>query len=318
MRHPAAVLICLLAGSLFTGCVEPCPETFVPMEQLVQEQNENAAKVDRLWARVNFIATVKQDGLTYPYHSPLLPSNGYLLLEKGLDPLGPHNFVLIVRETGVNVFRAGSNVEEGVYYAWANLGERSEARVGRLKYAGAGSVAGLALDPLQLLYALGILSLPADQSTLPAVSMKLQRQPGDCAYVVNWIDREPDTGRILIRREMLFRWSDDKPRQLYRMNIYDNQGRKLMTVDADDYEPVAAPGAPEDAELPVMPTDIRVKWHDWPGLPGGIESIRLLLSEMTLEERGDPASASRFKANLPAGIPVRVIDANLDQGGSSR
>ena len=78
----AAVLACLLAG----GCAPPpCPTRHASLEKLVDDYNANAAKVDRLWARVRWqvdLSDAKGHRVSAGSVSPLSAPNGYLMLAK--------------------------------------------------------------------------------------------------------------------------------------------------------------------------------------------------------------------------------------------
>jgi len=313
---PAALTVLTAIG----GCAK-CPETFVPIGQLVGEYNANAAAVERLWARAKLAVTIDRDGVPYTWGStsPLASPNGLLLLSKGPQRTGPHNFVLIGRETAaVELFRLGSNVDEGVYYLWYRLGQTGGVWWGRQQFAGAPGIQALPIDPNQLIAVLGICDLPERFDAPPTVCMAMDATPGKCAYVLTYIDRQPITGNILFRREMYFRWSDTEPRRAFKVNLFDNDGRCVMTARLDKYEPIDSPEAPAGDQMPVMPTDIELEWIAWPGRPAVIRSIHLVLSEMTTAERGDPQAASRLQANLPTGLPTTQVDADVIPGGPSQ
>jgi hypothetical protein len=107
----AAAMAAALA--VISGCAAPCPQKLVPLETLVAEHNANARCVPRLWARVRLAVTLASEGgwtFTWGSTSPAATASGLLLLAKGDDPLGPHDFVLIGRETAaVELFRVGSS-----------------------------------------------------------------------------------------------------------------------------------------------------------------------------------------------------------------
>jgi len=317
VHRPALLSVAAFMLAAISGCAR-CPETFVSMQQLVGEYNANAAAVPRLWARAKLAVTVDRDGMPYTWGStsPLASPNGLLLLGKGHRKTGPHNFVLIGRETAaVEMFRLGSNVAEGVYYLWYRLGQIGGVWWGRQEFAGAPGIEALPIDPNQLIAVLGICDLPDRFDAPPTVCMAMDATPGQCAYVLTYMDRQPITGNILFRREMYFRWSDTQPRRPFKINIFDNDGRRVMTASLSKYEPIDSPDAPPDTQLPVMPTDIELEWIAWPGRPAVIRSIHLVLSEMTTAERGDPEAASRLRANLPTGLPTTQVDADVVPGG---
>lgn len=300
-RAFAAALAGLLAGA---GCVEPCPEDILPVTELLEQYNANARGVPRLWARVELSVTFADEygGLTWRSGLP----TGLLVLRKGPAPLGPHDFALIGRETAsVELFRLGSSVAEGVYYFWHEFGKSKGAWFGRHAAAGAPGVKGLPVDPTQLLSVLAVCALPEAAGELPAVALGMQNTPGDCAYVLTYIDRQPVTHRILLKREVYFRWSKAAPPRPYKVNLLDTAGRRVMTAHLKDYRPIDVSDLddPPD-EPPVMPTDVVMVCNPLPGVTTFVKRIHLVLSEMTAADKWDPA-ACRFTP--PAGItPVQV------------
>jgi len=304
---PAAALLLLAAG-----CCTP-PTTAVTLDELLAEHNANAAAVPRLWARARVQVDLVADGLPLSWGStsPLAEPNGLLLLAKGEHRLGPHDFVLIGRETmAVELFRLGSSVAEGRYYFWARFGRHGGAWWGRHRYAGAPQVGGLPIDPTQLLAVLGVCELPDDLTELPAATLRMDRRPCEYAYVVSVLDRQPVSRRIVVQREVHFTWDDRKPRRPFLVRIFDAAGRPALTARMSDYRPIDSPDTAGAA--PVMPADIRISWEG-PPADTYVRQIHLVLSEMTTADTWD-RDACRFD---PQGIdPGRVVqvDAHLDSG----
>ena len=299
------IVLSLLAAA---GC-EICPDRMVPLQSLVGEHNANAARVSRLWARAKVQATLENPegglplvvGSVSSFASP----NGLLMLAKGDDPLGPHHFVLIVREmAGVELFRLGVSPDEGLYYFWYNFGDESAAYVGRSDLAGAPGTRTLAVDPNDLLSVLGVCELPRDFAGLPTVALTMDRTPGDCAYVLNCISHQPVSNQVLITRQMRFRWSTTEPRELMTVRFRDANGVETMTADMSDYRAVHAG---EDGFIAaMMPTRIRITW------PESDSEIRIVLSEMTTDDKWDPAIC-RFRDHLPVTITDdRIVEVDGD------
>jgi hypothetical protein len=303
-----ACLFAILACGV-PGCVlpPPCPEKLVPLSELVRQYNMNADAVPRLWARADMSVTLAGAAtgvgdFTWRSGSPTC----LLLLAKGTDRLGPQDFVLVGRETAaMELFRLGVSTEQGEYYFWYRFGDRKGAWCGRTATAAAPGMAGVPLDPMQLLSVLAVCPLPADQTSIPAVVVGMRNTPGDCAYVVTCLDRQPVSGRILLRREMFFRWGDQPPRRPYRVDLFDPAGRRVMTAELKDYRPIDVSKLDDRPPVqPDMPTDIDVAWNDQPGLRPLVRRIHMVLSEMTAEDKWD-RSACKFVP--PAGVvPVRV------------
>jgi hypothetical protein len=310
----------LLAAA--AGCEPPCPKKLVTLETLVREHNTNADALPRLWARAKLAVTlVHPDGWRFTWGSTAdraLP-NGLLLLAKGEDKLGPHDFVLIGRETlAVELFRLGSSTEEGKYYFWYRFGQRGGAWFGRHEFAGAPGVKHMPIDPTQLLSVLAVCALPADATKLPAVALSMQKDPCDYAYVVTYLDRQPVTGRILFRREVHFRWSDTEPRRAYKVNLFDAAGRRVVTARMGDYRPVDVSDLDDPpAVAPVMPTDIEIVCNPFPGVEVFVERIHVVLSEMTAADIWERA-ACRLSSALPPGVRAVQVDAHLEPAPARR
>jgi len=309
-----AVLSICAASILLCGCPRACPESLVSLDQLVAEYNANAAGVPRLWARAKIAVTLtneKGQTIRWGSVSPLARPNGLLLLGKGTDRLGPHDLVLIGRQTAAaELFRLGSSAAEGVYYLWYRFGEHAAAMWGRHDLAGAPGATPLPIDPNQLLAVLSICALPDDFTRPPMVALSMAADP--CAYVVTYLDRQPISGRILFRREVYFHWDQTKPRRAFLINFFAEDGRRVMTARMKKYKPIG--GAGPEARAPVMPTDIEITW------PQKKSSMHIVLSEMTAEEKWDRAACG-FRDHLPAGIDpgdILQVDKHLQTGGTSR
>jgi len=300
---------------LCAGCVHP-PETHVPLDQLVAEHNANARLVPRLWARAKIhliVSDEKGNRFRWGSTSPFAGPNGILLLGKSANPLGPHDFVLIGRETlAVDLFRVGSSASEGKYYLWYRYGDHARAYWGRSHLAGAPGIREMPIEPNQLLSVLGICELPRESTDLPAVIMRMSATP-PYSYVVAYIDREAATGRIVCKKEIHFSWDDSDIRRAFMVKLFDARGDEVMTAKLGEYRPIETD--PHIAPRPVMPTDIRIAWPD-----RGTE-VHLLLSEMTTAETWQ-RDACRFldpeTGAYPTGIAARdvvQVDRDLDAGG---
>ncbi len=305
-------MITLLAVGLLlvsAGCPQQ-PETIVPLELIIAENNINARQVPNLWARARLQATFPielEGGGTLPFSwgstSDLASPNGLLLLGKGPDPLGQHNFVLVGRETiAMELFRVGASLEEGVYYFWYGFGDKRGAMWGRNAYAGAAGVGAIPINPHDVLAVLNVSLMPENLTRLPAVTMKMRTTPGQYAYVVSHLDRDPVSGNISFRRETLFTWSDDAKPQPFEMNFYDPQGLCVMSAKLSNYQPVAT-DPPASAPV-VMPTDIKITW------PQAKASMHIVLSEISTKQV--PAAAFKFADHAPAMPADRVIQVDRD------
>ena len=297
-----------LAGGLCGGCATQQPKT-PPMavDQLVAQYNADVAPVTTLFAK----ARIQISG-PYNWGSTLGSPNGTLMLGKGKSVLGPGNFVLIGRESSVPIFNLGTNIDENVYYFWANIGDKGKAWLGSLDLAGAPGVKDIPIDPTQLVSVLCVSELPSDLTKLPAVAMTMHRPVqgvfgpaagDDFAYVLTYIDHQPLSNRILFKREVYFRWSDSQPCRPFKVNLIDERGNRVMTALLKDYQPIKMPEG-YTGPVPVMPADIDITW------PARGSRIHIALSLMTVG-RGDPAQASSF-ANKPASLnDIEFVDEDL-------
>ncbi len=309
--HRVTMAICAI-GTALCGCVR-CPQTHVSIDQLVREYNAGAAAVPRLWARVKMDITLADEkGQTFTWRSAT--PNGLLLLAKADNRLGPHDFVLVGREMGQEMFRVGSSVTEGVYYCWYRFGGKGVALWGRQELAGAPGIKALPVEPYQLLAVLGICELPADFTKLPTVAMSMSKEP--CAYVLTYIDRTPISNRIGFRREVYFRWSDTAGRRPFLMNFFSADGRRVMTARMKNYQPVELAGVEKAPLEPVvMPTDITIEVCGQE--KSSIRRIHVVLSKMTTADKWQ-RPAVRFSENLPPGIKKVQIDKHIGTGSAPR
>lgn len=302
MRKFAAIII--LATTAITGC-QTCPKTIVSLDQLVDEHNFNAIKIPRLWARARLeITAMTKDGIsvTWGSTSPLSSPNALLMMFKNSQPGATQDFALIGKEAGQEIFRMASSYEDDKYYLWYGMGGKSRGWWGRNSLAGAPGIKNLPMDPNQLLAALDICSLPANQTEIPFVALSMSTEPGKYAYVLSYIDRQPVSRRIMFRREMLFDWSDTAPRRLSRVNFFDDHGIRVMTAQVGDYKKIASQGVVEN-EQPEMPTDIKISW------PQTGTSVHMVLSEMTTDDKANPEIV-RF-ARLPSNAELTQVDKHL-------
>jgi len=308
-----ALLTTALLASTW-GCA--CPEKLASIDEIVTAHNANAASVPRLWARVEMSVTLKPSGspeMTWRSGSP----TSLLLYRRGENPNGPHDFVLIGRETAaVELFRIGSATAEGLYYFWCKLGDRAQAWYGNLDLAGAPGVKYLPIDPTQLLGVLGITALPAEAGRLPAAALSMRNIPGDCAYVVTVIQRQAVSNRVRFTREMVIPWRDGEPLRPRQVNIFDGAGRRAMTATLSNYRPIDVSSMDDPpAKSPLMPTDIDIVCNDLPGVTALVRRIHLRISEMTVEDKWLPQAVD-FRP--PAGAKLDQVDADIDRPARKR
>ena len=298
------------------GCAQPMPKAQVTLDELVAEYNANAAGVPMLaaYAEIEFTAYHQATGIGLSvWSSP----NGLLRMKKGPDPLGTHDMVLIGREISHQVLRVGTSRKDKVYYMWTLMPE-TKALWGRMELAGAPGIKNLPIDPTGLQAVLGICQLPSDQSKTPAVTLKMDTTPGRYAYVLNYVNRQPVSDKLVARREFRFGWDEKRPnwiskvfwgdfreRRLEEVNFFDAYGRKVMSAQVGDYEPITLSDLADQPETPpVMPTSVKITWFN--ERKGKTASVNLKLQQMTTEEIWDP-EICEFLTNLPESIPARTI-----------
>ncbi len=307
----AAMSILTLQGCCFFR-PKPCPQTMVSLDQLLDEYNANASAVPQLWARARVKITMPKAGIPFSWGSvsPRSAPNANLLLFKGPNPLGPHNFVLIGKEAGVELFRTGTSITDGVYYFWYRWGDDAACLWGKNSLAGAPGIEGLLIDPTQIAAVLSVCELPADLTQPPLVALSMNTTPGECAYVVTYMDRQPITNKIIFKREMHFRWSDDEPRRPFRVDFFDNRGVRVMAAELSDYKPIRLANEPKTAPEPIMPTYIKITW------PTENTKVEIALSEMVVDKDKGLAKVCDLWKFIPDNIPRRVqIDRNVKPQG---
>ncbi|HOD83130.1 MAG: hypothetical protein BWX88_02480 [Planctomycetes bacterium ADurb.Bin126] len=312
----------LLALAALGGCAK-CPTEVVPLEEIISAYNANASVMPRLWGYVKIRVTFPGPGglpVSWGSTLPAASPNGLLLLSKNAQaPQGPHDFVLIGRETAsVELFRIGSSVEQGAYYMWYRFGSNAGCWWGRHRFAGAPGVIALPIDPNQLLAVLGAVELPADLSQPPLVALSMVDQPGDlcratrCEYALTYLDRQPVSRKILFRREIYLPWLHDRkvPSRPTHLAFFDNDGRRIMHARLDDYRPVKITGpGTKEGDSAVVPTDIQIEW------PMRHSSVHIVLTEMSTKH-WYPEAANLFDEDGEIGAfrsdQVTQVDKHLE------
>jgi len=316
----AAAISALALG--LGGCHPPLPQKQITLDELLIEYNSNARSIPALaaYAEIQLTGYHAATGLGLPlWSSP----NGLLRFKKGPEALAPHDMVLIGRELSHQIFRVGISRRDGVYYMWTRIPE-TQAMWGRTRLAGAPGIKLLPIDPTGLQAVLGICSLPDDLTKVPVVTMKMDTRPGHHAYVLSYIDRQPISNRMGLRREFRFGWDEERTkllseflwgpqrqRRLEEVNFFDSLGRCVMTARVADYKGVDVSGLDNPpATQPIMPTDIRITWFDDRGRKTA--RVHLELSQLTAEQIFDD-EIFQFRSNLPSDIPAgKVVQVDRD------
>ncbi|MBS3821802.1 MAG: hypothetical protein KGY81_08585, partial [Phycisphaerae bacterium] len=327
-----ALVILLAVGgcSPETDNVCPDPKLAAPIGQVIQYHNANANRIPRLWSYAKVALTFREKpsdlGVTWGSTSPLAETNARVFLTKQDEPQAPPNLILQIKEAGQEVGRVGISTHDNVYYMWLNLGEKRQVLYGQLDLAGCPTAGDIPIDPTQLPAALGIMPLSPDRT--------FQTYSTDpCAYVMGVTDRQPVTGRLLLKRDMYLDRRADvirnkkgtlkdpranwdvvdadgrglryRPPRLMLTDIYAPDGRLVLTARTSDYKPVELADVKDSGETPpVIPTDIHLTWHET-----GSE-MHIGLSGMTTADKLVP-EAYYFWDRLPAALRplARRIDA---------
>jgi hypothetical protein len=300
------IAIAALAGILAVtiGCC-PKPEIVQTLPQLIEHHNDNAIQIKRLWCRATVEVTLRNaDGLTYTWGSasPAATPNALLILEK--TPIGT-DFVLIGKEMGVELFRLGQSHAEGIYYFWYNFGGEASAYYGRIDLAGAPGIDDMPLNPNDLLSVLAVEELPADQTQLPAVTMRLAEGHESYAYILSYVTHQPVSRNILATREMHLRWSDTEPADPTKIRFFRPSGETFMDAQIFDMKDVMT----RLDTTPQMPARMDITW---PGVESGVTRLRMRLSEMSTVKEFD-SRVFEFAPSAPALSPDRIfqIDRHL-------
>ncbi len=295
---PRVSSVMLLAGlALLTisagGCCwfgEKCPGELVTWDQLVDEHNANAEKVPALWA----IADVELNIRGWKFRLP----DGTVRLAKNADaPYGPQDFILRAKEVTEELFRLGVDAVNAEWYVWAKPPNReSFARWGRLADLHRPGWESPPVDPSQLLSVLGVLPWRFDaEGTHQAVAYTASTKP--CVYKLLFVaPRKPAGAGMYVQREV---WLDrhEGAHRPEKVLLFDPAGQIVMEADLGDYQKIEAAG--DEADWPVMPTDIRIAWPQAPS--DSIRSIRLRLHGQTTENPTRDA-AYRRQVAIPRDI----------------
>ena len=86
-----------LPAVLAAGCVQRCPTTVAPIDEVVGGYNANANKVPRLWARARIAVSIVDAAgrrIDWGSTSPLASPNGKLLLGKNPGPAASPDLLL--------------------------------------------------------------------------------------------------------------------------------------------------------------------------------------------------------------------------------
>lgn len=297
----------VLAGVLLAvaGCT-PYPKTQpIPQDQLLGRYNDNAQRITALWARANVVADVGDtQGHRGRWGSMLGSPNSILAAQKGEGGPAPA-FVLIGREAGVDIFRAGIDPPAGVYYFWYKFGDRSGGWGGSLAQANQPHAAEVPANPVQMVSLLGMLPLGQQGQT---VEMEVTR-PGKSvwsggkqryAYVVKVFEPAAQGAKPVLQREVYFTYSDTEPPQPFRVDMFDPQGLLRTRADLGDYRGVQMAGGQAQ-----VPSRITIAWPRIANLQAG-NQLDLALSE--LQNRELSPKVFDFRANLPEGLAVRDVD----------
>jgi hypothetical protein len=284
-----AVLLSAAALAV-TGCPPPCPQA-VPRTELIDRYNRNAEKVPSLWAVADVEVQIAEGGKFRSYRLP----DGRLLMKKRADgPAGPQDFLLRGKAYGQEFFQLGVDGEAGEHYFWLAPPEgrgKPLARWGRLDDLDRPDYETLPIDPSQLLELLCVLPWRGGADNPPLSIYTPMETP--CVYDLVFVSAMPG-GRLSVRKVWLDRRGKDNLTS--RVWLYDRTGECVLSAELGRYQPVAADGP--KAEWPVIPTDIRILWP----ASKEVRSIRLRLSDATVETSEQPIPDAAFRRSIPARV----------------
>ncbi len=235
-----------LAASLILGgfgCPPPNPPgqaepafQFRSLGEIVGAIQANAARMNQaLWSdSVTTTARVRDEsGREHVYNL-----DGNFLFER------PHNLRMDLRPgLGEQVMGIGSNAED--YWVWIEP-ELRTMRWGRHRHVGKACAKKIAIQPEQLISALGMIGIPESTEELLGPA----RESGRLHDKLKYIRRTPQ-GEFLAEREY---WIDRAAPFLIRVvQFRDSLGRVSMSAFLDDYRPAWSDG-------PFVPHAISILW----------------------------------------------------------
>jgi hypothetical protein len=221
-------LLFAVIAAFLCGCArieqkpQACYGPTEPMSQVVQEINDNNAKINTLWARHSFEATLVDD----KGKSRTFSGDGYLLFMK------PDNLLLTAGGI-IKYFEIGSNPQQ--YWFTAFPDEISTQWYGdkqRLTDAGAKQIP---IRPDLLLEVLGVSSISDDFLAPPVPTMRFNNDA--CAYMFTW--NKPLTDRWVAEKEV---WYDHKTKLPKLILLFDANGRIILRAYLSDHKPIEGAG----------------------------------------------------------------------------
>jgi hypothetical protein len=270
----------------------PTPAVVRETGEIVQTVQANAAKVDRaLWSNsVSVMARFTDDrGVSHLYNL-----EGSMLFRK------PRALRIDLRPgLGEKVMGIGSNEDE--YWVWIEP-EVAAMHWGRHRFAGQPCAEKIPIRPDELAAVLGFGGLPAKEDGL----IGPVRQFGSHFDILMYA-RPGEGGQWLLDRKY---YVERVPPFLVRVvNVYDLQGRLVMSAFLDDYRTAWDEG-------PMIPHRIHILWPPAGTSASRIESAAFNLEALKIEGRAQ-ASPRAFvrptRAELPSGVrEIIQVDADCN------
>jgi hypothetical protein len=198
-----------------------------------------------------------------------------------------------------SVVQIGSNRD--VYWLSAKDPGPDTAWWGRYKYLGYDCVKPIPVRPDLVLEVLGISTINADFTALPAPVMRFNNDRDE--YMLTWVTRVPD--RWVAQKEV---WYDRRTKRPTHVMLYDADGRVVLSAWLSKHQPVEVPGISKD-KWPAVATEYRLYF------PDSGSKLRLTLDDVRLSRKGAPNDATFGFTPTPKGAGVsKVIQLDEDCG----
>lgn len=261
----------LCLSMFICGCGPKAPPKRQPyfgetksMYEVLRAVNENNRKLPTLWANHDVKATIIDKSKNNKRHD--VEMSGVLLYRSPRDfrMTGSHPLAGDVLNLGSNNDVYWLEAIQGAETCWwghyANLGKPcSEA---------------IPIRPDLLVQVLGISEIQEDFNALPAPVMRFNND--EDAYMVVWSAHLPD--RWWAVKEV---WYDRRTLQPRLVDIFDSNGRIVLSAYLTDHKKVPLPDLPEN-QWPSIATQYRILFPDTGS------KLAMKLSDLALSQKGAP------------------------------
>ena len=268
-------LITLAACCLVTGCPKPAPregpqpwrgETLT-MAEVVQQVNQNNAKIPTLWSEHEFDAYIYDENKREHF----VNGNGGLLYRR------PDGLLIRGNKPVVGtVFEIGST---GEHY-WLTTAAPNQPKTmwwGSFEHIGKECVEGqIPIRPELVLEVLGVGTFNTNFVEPPVPVMRFN--PDAHAYMFVWNAPSVRGDRWVAVKEV---WYDRETLLPTRVFLFDENGRVVLRAQLAGHAPVRAPDVPE-GQWPLVAREYRLYF------PDSGSRMRFTLTKVVLEHNGIP------------------------------